>query len=230
MKFIEERKRKKKIMTPFRWRILNLGIPAYVVTLLFPALIGMGLLAAGNDVGLVVCGAWFGWMVVVNIAAFVLLALATRVDVKNEMERYHYLFKAPKALSGEPVTVLEESLIYTLTDECARLEIPALEGEQVFDEVQENVFHIPWDRAETAFASQVEYRHVYIALAVFPLDEDVPPFFIPITEDVFAFIKRMGLENKIGDDWDYLFRDPQDAFKQLVKWGRIIKIKDKREE
>ncbi len=217
-------------MTPFRWRILNWGVPAYVAVMLLPAPIGIGLLAAGNDAGLIVCYAWFGWLIAVNIAALVLLALATRVDVKNELARYHYLFEAPKTLSDEPLVIPDGEFTYTLTSECARLELPPIEGEQVFDEAQENVFHIPWRRAELALATQSEYRHVYIALAVFPpeMDEDLIPFFIPITEDAFAFIKKMGFDSKLGGDWDYLFYHPEDAFKQLVLKGRILTMRNKK--
>ncbi len=217
-------------MSPFRWKILTVGMPVYVAILLIPGILSIILLALENDVGLIMGYVWFGWMIVVNIAVFILLALATKVDVKIEMERYKHLFEPPKTLSDEPITVLDEELTYTLDERGAKLEIPVLEGEQVFDEAQENVFHLDWTRAELALATQVEYRHVYIALAVLPteFDEGSMPFFIPMTEDVFAFIKKMGFEDRVGSDWDYLFYNPEDAFKQLVKYGRIVKLRNKK--
>lgn len=58
-------------MSSFRWKILTVGIPLYVLILLFPAPIILGLLAAGNDAGIIVAIAWMPWMVLVNVAAFV---------------------------------------------------------------------------------------------------------------------------------------------------------------
>ena len=82
-------------MSSFRWKILTVGIPLYVLILLFPAPIILGLLAVGNDAGIIVAIAWMPWMVLVNVAAFVLHAFATKVDVKIEMERFSYLFNEP---------------------------------------------------------------------------------------------------------------------------------------
>ena len=49
----EKRQQRKASMSSFRWKILTVGIPLYVLILLFPAPIILGLLAAGNDAGII---------------------------------------------------------------------------------------------------------------------------------------------------------------------------------
>ncbi len=225
----EKRRIKRESMSPFRWKILTVGLPIYVVALLFPALIVLVLLGAGNDAGLIVAYAWPFWLLAVNVAMFVFLARATGKDVEIEMGRFAYLFQNPKPWQQEPLTVLDDVFAYTLDKEGARLELPPIEGEQVFDEAQENVFYIPWDKAELCLATQSVYRRVYIALAVFPLDSNsnAIPFFVPMNEEVFAFLKATGLDERMDADWLYLLYNPKDAFKQIVKYGRILKMRHK---
>lgn len=215
-------------MSSFRWKILTVGIPLYVLILLFPAPIILGLLAVGNDAGIIVAIAWIPWMVLVNVAAFVLLALATKVDVKIEMERFSYLFNEPKPCEEESLTVTDEDLVYTLEKDGVQLEIPDEEAGQVFDEARENVFYIPWERAELVLATQSVYRRVYLAIAVFAMDDDLIPFFIPLDEKVFAFMKKTGLDKKMDGNWTYLLYNPENAFKQLVTKGRIVKMYNKK--
>lgn len=224
----EKREQRKASMSPFRWKILTVGLPLYVLLLLFPAPIIIGLLAAKNDAGIIVAYAWIPWMVLVNVAAFVLLALATKVDVKIEMERFSYLFKEPEPFEEESLTVTDEDLVYTLDKDGVQLEFPDEEAGQVFDEAKENVFYIPWERAEFALASQSINRRVYLAIAVFAMDDDLVPFFIPLDEKVFAFMKKTGLDKKMDGNWTYLTYNPENAFKQLVTKGRIVKMYNKK--
>ena len=80
-------------------------------------------------------------------------------------------------------------------------------------------------------ATQQQVRRVRLALAIFstnPASQDAT-LFVPLYEQVFQAVKAFGLEERIKDgSWDYLFYNPQDAFKQIITKGRILTMRNKK--
>ena len=52
---------------------------------------------------------------------------------------------------------------------------------------------------------------------------------MPMSEELFSAIKGFGLDDNIDDgNWTYLFYNPEDAFRQILKKGRIITMRNKK--
>ncbi len=221
-------KNEREQMNPLRRKFINIALPTYLAVAFFPilTLFPLMVLEDGKYSVLIAC-LWLVWFA---LASAGMLYASARVSVKEaetERARYGYLFQEPTE-AKEVLSVLDEALCYTLDADGVRLEIPNEEREQVFDELNENAFYVPWERADLALATQSYMRRVYIALAVFSMDLDAPPFFIPFNEEVYAFIKKKGFDERLDEDWEYLFYDPKEAFKQLLLRGRIVKYRDKK--
>ena len=154
--------------------------------------------------------------------------LNRRECLERELNRFAYLFKDPQPLTENEVKIQTEfvRMTYTLTQEGLTVEWEQTEeeGEQVFDEVQENRQFIPWDKAELLLASQKGGNCVHIALAV---ASDVV-YLIPMQEKLFQAICTFGLKEKLDGQWQYLFYNPQDSFKQILKRGRILEMRNRK--
>jgi len=155
--------------------------------------------------------------------------------LERELDRYSYLWKDPKPLTENEVKIQDENagMTYTLTQEgiAAEWEQDGEAEEQVFDEVQENRLFLPWEQAELLFASQKGFYCVHIALAVVPgSTAEAEEFFslIPMEEKLFQAICAFGLKEKLDGQWQYLFYNPQDAVKQIMKRGRILEMRNKK--
>lgn len=218
---------KKESMSPFRWKVMTVGLPLYIVLSLLLIAVFVRQ-ASAEKVEAVAVIVWLACLVFVNIGMAFLSMRLTKEDGKFEMQRFSYLFEKELLFEEEQLIVADEELAYTLEKEGVKLEFPDEGAGQVFDEARENVFFIPWERAELALASQSVRRHVYLAVAVFSMDEDMVPFFIPLDEKVCAFMKKNGLDKKMDGNWTYLTYNPEDAFKQLVTKGRITKMYNKK--
>ena len=228
MKLREIIQKEKEWMSPLRWTINYIIIPIWAAISFVPLVVVISLMIVDDVKYMSVFIVGMIWIAIMYIALLIALPFITKKETQIELERYSYLFKEAKEIENIPLVIVDESLTYTLDKDGARMEVPPEEGEQVFDEAKENVFYIPWERAEIAFATQTYLRRVHIALAVFPMDENAPPFFIPFNEDVYAFIKKIGLDKQFGADWAYLFYNPEDAFKQILTKGRILKMRNKK--
>ena len=215
-------------MSPLRWKFNHAIMPIWAATLFLPLLAVIPLMILDQEKYFFVFIVWMAWIGIAFIAMLCTIPFMNKKETQIELERYGYLFKEPKFIESNTVTVNDEGIIYTLDRDGAHMEFPMEEGEQVFDEAKENVFYIPWERAELALATQTYLRRIHIAVAVFSLDMDAPPFFVPLTEEVFSMIKMLHLDNKLGGEWAYLFYNPQDAFKQILTKGRIIKMRNKK--
>ncbi len=231
MELKEYVKKMKENMSPFRWKMMTVGEPIMLGVLFAPGVVALLLFAFGLETaGFYATIVWIGLMVLEIIGALVfLLPWLNKQDVKIEMERSAYLFKEPKPFHEDSLTIVDEDLIYTLDKEGVKLEIPGEEGEQVFDEAKNNVFYIAWERAELHLASQAISRRMYLAMCVFDIDADEQlPFFIPIDEDVYAFMKKHGLDKKMDGYWQYLTYNPEDAVKQILLQGHIVRFYDRK--
>ena len=147
--------------------------------------------------------------------------------LERELKRFSYLFKDPQPLAEKEIKIQMDfvKVTYTLTQSGLTVEWEQTEeaGEQVFDEVQENRQYIPWDRAKLLLATQKGGYCVHIALAV---ATDVI-YFIPMQEKLFQAICAFGLREQLDEQWQYLFYNPRDAFKQIFKKGRIVEMRNK---
>lgn len=220
-------RKKKESMSPFRWKMLTIGLPLYVLLSFLLIAVFVWLLAAESVEAIAVI-VWIGCLVFVNVGMVILSLRATKEDVKFEMQRFSYLFEENVSFEDERLIIADEELVYTLEEGGVKMEFPDEGAGQVFDEARENVFYIPWERAELGLASQSVSRRVYLAIAVFSMDEDMIPFFIPLDEKVFAFMRKIGLDQKMDHFWSYLMYNPENAFKQLVTKGRIVKMYNKK--
>lgn len=154
----------------------------------------------------------------------------------REIARFGYLFKVPKPVTEDEIKIQDEysywSFTFTKDGLTAEWEQNKEEGEQVFDEIKENQKFVPWKEAELALATQKTGGIVHIALAVlFDLSADHSQgdaFFIPVTEDVYRAICAFDLKDKLDSGWAYLFYNPQDAFYQILKKGRIVVMRNKK--
>lgn len=223
----ERMQKKKESMSSFRWKLMTVGLPIYVLLSFLLIAVFVWLLAAESVEAIAVI-IWIGCLVFVNVGMAILSLRVTKEDVKFEMQRFSYLFEENISFEDERLIVADEDLVYTLEGSRVKMEFPDEGAGQVFDEARENVFYIPWERAELGLASQSVARRVYLAVAVFSMDEDMIPFFIPLDEKVFAFMRKIGLDQKMDHFWSYLMYNPENAFKQLVTKGRIVKMYNKK--
>ncbi len=234
MKLSEVIRREKELMSPLRWKINYVVVPLYLAISLLPLFAVIPLMIADENKYTPVFIVWIALVAIATVALLCSLPFITRKEVRVELERYSYLFKEPSPIENDCVVIRDEEITYTLDREGIRVEWPK-EGEQVFDEVREDAFFIAWDKAELCFATQTHLRRVHMALAVFPFYSEndfsgpyLPQIFVPISEESFSAIKAFGLGKDFGADWTYLFYNPEDAFKQILTKGRIIKMRNKK--
>ena len=224
MKLIERIRKKKEIMTPLRWKVNYVWAPIYCAVVLIPLLVFDFLMLAFDGVFTLLFLVWLGILLVTALAFPWVFIKLTKWETEVELKRFAYLFEPAKALEEDCVEVEEDGVTYALNRDGVRVILP-IETERVFEEANENSFFLDWRDADVAFASQTHLRRVHIALAVFDRDMEYPPLFIPMNENLYRAIKAYGLDEKMGEDWEYLQKNSQDAFKQILTKGRIVKKK-----
>lgn len=156
--------------------------------------------------------------------------------LQSELQRYGYLFQDPKPLTEQEVKIEIDfvKVTYTLTQEGLIVEREQNEqdGGQVFDEVQENRRFLPWNEVQLALATQKGYYCVHIAMAVlFDQSADHKSgmvYFIPMQEKLYQAIRAFQLVDKLDAGWAYLCYNPEDAFKQIIRKGRILVMRNKK--
>lgn len=156
--------------------------------------------------------------------------------VQRELQRFGYLFKEPKPLTENEVQIQVEfyGLTYTLTKDgvLVKWEKTEQDGEQVFDEVQENRRFLPWNEVELSLATQKGRYCVHIALAIL-FDQTADhasgtAYFIPMHEKLYQAVCAFDLKDKLDSGWAYIFYNPEDAFNQIMKRGRILVMRNKK--
>ena len=111
-----------------------------------------------------------------------------------------------------------------------------IKAEQVFDEAKENEYFIPWSDTEIALASDNFARRVRLAFAVIDVSKrsvygDYVPqeyevHFLPLEEELLAFLRKNGLEYKVSVEWRYILAQPKDAFRQILARGYVRTLID----
>lgn len=237
MKLKEILQQEKENMTPFRYKV-NKWILISFLAWMALLIIVIPLLLINEAQNAIFAFIWLGLGLAYAGALIALHPRFTKKETELELESFSYLFNEAKPLESDSVTVVEEEISYTLTAEGIKMTVPDKvlhqNGEytgQVFDEVEENVLFLPWKNTEIFLATTSQLRRVRLAMAIFSTDptmEDAT-LILPISEEVFCAIKAFGLEERIKDGaWDYLFYNPQDAFKQIITKGRILTMRNKK--
>ena len=213
---------------------------AIILSLLIPVLVLLGLDENKYMPTLYV------WIALV-LAGVVIMLFVQRAAVCEQakfcMEKYAYLFQSPRLFDEKTLTVKADGAVYTVTADGVKVEWAVSEDVttvQVFDEVKENVHFVAWIDAYFALATVSEpfhlqpfYRLVHIALAVLPEEQtgegiESDPLILPMSEALFSAMHTFGVMEKLQADWAYLFYNPQDAFKQILQKGLIVKMRNKK--
>lgn len=232
MRFLQKRKLEKEQMHPLRWKMLYIGLPLYFL-LGFGAFIGgilvdVFVLGAEDGPGLLTFIA-VGIFIICSALLLILSSKITKMEVREEMQKFAYLFEEPTPLESETfVEKLDDiGVTYTLDKNGIRIEWEAEEGGQVFDEAQENRLSFEWHEVDLCLATQAIFRRAQLALAFLPRTNPVA-FILPMNENVYRAMHTFNLMEKTAEDWAYLQYNPEDAFMQIIAFGRILKMRDKK--
>ncbi len=231
MRFLQKKKLEKEQMHPLRWKMIYVGLPLYVLlsvggmmgAIMLDALVisKQGELGVLTAIGVV-------WFVFCTVLTLVFSANITRIETRAEMQNFAYLFATPTPLESDTLVekIDEMGVVYTLDKNGVRIEWEAEEGGQVFDEVQENCISFAWHEVELCLATQVIFRRAQLALAIVPRTNPVA-FILPMNEKVYAAMHAFNLMEKTAADWAYLTYNPQDAFRQIILYGRVLTMRNK---
>jgi hypothetical protein len=226
-------------MHPKRKLLIRLGLPLYLLVSLggssAMALLDVFVFSADHEpTWLTVFG--MIWFLLVSAIMLMLSACIDNIEVQAEKEHYAYLFQTPAPLTEEKVEIdyTQDRVQFSLDKDGLLVRFQDEEMfkgvEQVFDEVPENVVFVPWQDADCFIVTHNENHRVHIGLAVIGENqneerEDV--FVLPMWEKTYAAMHAFGLMQKTEKDWMYLHYNPDDAFKQILRSGRVLKIRDK---
>ena len=220
------------MMSPFRKKINYIFLPIFLGVFLVFTLVMSILMAIDEEKFLPVAIAWAIFFGLWVIAFLFIIPWINRTETNIELERYAWLFAEPAPLDKESVEmyVEEDEISYTLTKEGLRVEWEQ-QGEQVFDEIRENLHFIPWNEAEFTLASRTLVRRIEFAIGVlFEVEEENRPagaekaygaYVVPLTEEVYRALCAFGLIEKMPIEWRYLSYNPKDAFGQILVKGMI---------
>ena len=233
MKFREYLKIEKQDMHPARLLMIRLGLPLYILLALggcvSAILVDVFVLGAENGPkALTFVG--IGWLVLLTVAILFVSALIAKSELQRELERYAYLFREPTPLTAEKLKIDEgNGVSFTFEKDGVTMEWEAQEGEQVFDEMRENLIFVPWEDADLCLATQNVFRRVHIALAIAPHDPDAEggAVILPMREELYQAMHAFDLMDRTSADWAYLQYNPKDAFKQILDKGRILVMRNR---
>ena len=229
MTFKETKKREREEMNPVRYTMKYILVPI-VCTLIVLSV------AAAVLIGIFV-KPWL-WCLLpsgVALALFVGLIVADaavkRRELETELSRWAYLFQGKEFPADTVETEDPETGIqYVLSEKGLRYVLP-IECQQVFDEVKENEFFLPWSDVEVVVASDNFARRVRLAFAVVDVSkrsvdgEYMPSYsevhFLPLEQELADFFRKYGLDKRLSVEWRYIQVKPKDAFKQILSRGYI---------
>ena len=222
-------------MSPIRKKFLKIFLPVWLSATVIP-LVVFSVLSAKNEekyeIYLIIC--CFAILFVgLGCLAYFLPKIAKKEAQYEQLTHYGYLFKEPLPLDGnESICIQSEFAHYILTQEGVReIVINNMKQERVFEEIDENSLFIAWDTANLFLATQTHMQRVYLALAIFSGEPEMAGvhMILPMSEELFSAIKGFGLDDNIDDgNWEYLFYNPEDAFRQILKKGRIVTMRNKK--
>ena len=222
-------------MSPIRKKFLKIFLPVWLIATVVPLII-FSVLAAKNEekyeIYLIIsCFAIL--FVGLGCLAYFLPKLAKKEAQYEQIEHYGYLFREPLPLNEEKTVCIESEFArYILTQEGVReIATDKVEKEEIFEEIEGNGLFVAWDTAGLFLATQTYNRRVHLALAIFSQEPEANGAYmiLPMSEKLFSAIKGFGLDDNIDDgNWTYLFYNPEDAFRQILKKGRIYEMRNKK--
>ena len=223
------------MMSPVRKKFLKVFLPIWLTATFVPLMV-FSVLTAQNEEKYEIYLIIFCFAVLfvgLGCLAYFLPKLARKEAEYEQLMHYGYLFKEPLPLNEEKtVCIKKEFTNYILTEEGIRVVVSEkVAQEQIFEEIDENSLFIAWDTADLFFATQTHLRRVHLALAIFSREPETENIHIilPMSEELFSAIKGFGLDDNIDDEnWAYLFYNPEDAFRQILKKGRIVTMRNKK--
>lgn len=232
----EIKKMERELMSPFRKKINFLFLPIYLGVFLVFTVVATVLGAIDADKYFPVTLAWAIFFALWGLSLLFIIPWINRTERDIELERYAWLFQPAAPLGKESVEiyVAEDEITYTLTKDGMRAEWEQ-QGEQVFDEMRENLHFVPWNEAEFTLASRTVSRRVQFALAVLFEVENAPTqgdekayggYLLPIDEEVYKAISAFGLVDKMPIEWRYIQYNPKDAFMQILVKGMMDDFHD----
>ena len=230
----EIKKREREEMHPVRYTLNHILLPIAGTLIVLSV-------AAAVLVGIFVepwlwCLLPSGVAVVLVVGLILLQAKVAKKELRAELDRWAYLFQAEDFPSDTLETEDPETGIkYILGEKGLRYILP-IECEQVFDEVQDNEFFLPWSDVEIVVASDNFAHRVRLAFAVvdvskrsvdgeyFPGDSEL--HFLPLEQELADFFRKYGLDKRLSVEWRYIQKHSQDAFGQILKRGYIRTLLD----
>ena len=234
MNFQEKIKREREEMNPVRYTLNHILFPiaCVLIALSIAAAVLLGVFVEPR----LWCLLPSGVAVALLVGLIVVNAVVGRKELETELSRWVYLFQE-KEFSSDTIETEdpETGIRYTLSEKGMRYVLP-IECEQVFDEVKENEFFLPWSDVEIMVASDNFARRVRLAFAVmdvskrsvdgtyFPVESDL--HFLPLEQELADFFRKYGLDKRLSVEWRYMQKYPKDAFKQILARGYIRTLID----
>ena len=234
MNFQEKIKREREEMYPVRYTLNHIlrPIACVVIALSVAAAILLGVLVEPW----LWCLLPSGVALALFIGLIVLNALVAKKELETELSRWACLFQGKEFPADTMETEDPETGIqYVLSEKGLRYVLP-IECEQVFDEVKDNEFFLPWSDVEIVVASDNFARRVRLAFAVvdvskrsvdgeyFPGDSEL--HFLPLEQELADFFRKYGLDKRLSVEWRYIQKQSKDAFKQILARGYIRTLID----
>ena len=225
----EMKKREREEMNPVRYTMKYLWFP--IVILLIVAAVVAAVLVGVFVKPWLWCLLPSGVAVALLVGLIVINAVVARKELETELSRWAYLFQSEDYPSDIIETEDPETGIqYVLSEKGLRYVLP-IECEQVFDEVKENEFFLPWSDVEIVVASDNFARRVRLAFAVVDVSKrsvdgeylpgDNELHFLPLEQELADFFRKYGLDKRLSVEWRYIQIQPKDAFKQILSRGYI---------
>ena len=234
MNFQEKIKREREEMYPVRYTLKHILFPiaCVLIVLSIAAAILLGVLAEP----------WLWCLLPSGVAVALVVGLiginasVAKKELEAEISRWAYLFQGEEFPSDTLKTEDPETGIkYFLSEKGLRYVLP-IECEQVFDEVQENEFFLPWSDVEIVVASDNFARRVRLAFAVVDVSKrsvdgeylpgDSELHFLPLEQELADFFRKYGLDKRLSVEWRYIQKHSKDAFRQILARGYIRTLID----
>ncbi|MBO5363447.1 MAG: hypothetical protein J6A46_03885 [Clostridia bacterium] len=229
------KKQEKAEMNPIRYKMNRYAIPAFIALILLSFIFVAMIVVFAKAKWL--CWIPAGMALGLSVALIVLNAIIVKKEEETELKRWAYLFKKEIPYDGETFETddPETGINYLLSKKGVKVILP-IKAEQVFDEAKENEYFIPWSDTEIALASDNFARRVRLAFAVIDVSKrsvygDYVPqeyevHFLPLEEELLAFLRKNGLEYKVSVEWRYILAQPKDAFRQILARGYVRTLID----
>ena len=162
------------------------------------------------------------------IVQVILLSVSiTKKEIDRAVEDYAYLFAEGEGSEQADCVDEDEGITFLFRREGLTLVYPK-KDEDVFEELDGEKKFLPWVDVRLALASDNFGKRVRFALVLVDYTTRAEgvfnPYFLLLTEELYSAIVGLGLQEKLGDDFAYLLKNPREGIKQVLDFGYIRKI------